>query len=147
MGTEKQEKHTIDITFLFTSEGHETIWEPWILFFWTSGFLTRPDTNSHRHNLVWDVCPISLELSHKARYQLTQARSHCWLWHSLTKLIHKYVAWLIPQMKERKYSSTRTLNRLGTESSWWRQVQLRSMCTSVSSHGCSHSHASWLNWY
>jgi hypothetical protein len=48
MGTEKQEKHTVNITFLFTSEGHEAIWEPWILFFWTSGFLTRPDTNSHR---------------------------------------------------------------------------------------------------
>jgi hypothetical protein len=27
-GTEKQEKHTISITFLFTSEGHEAIWEP-----------------------------------------------------------------------------------------------------------------------
>jgi hypothetical protein len=26
MGTEKQEKHTVSITFLFTSEGYETIW-------------------------------------------------------------------------------------------------------------------------
>jgi hypothetical protein len=26
MGTEKQEKHTVSITFLFTSEGHEAIW-------------------------------------------------------------------------------------------------------------------------
>jgi hypothetical protein len=75
MGTEKQEKHTVSITFLFTSEGHEAIWEPWILFFWTSGFLTRPDTNSHRHSLVWDFCLSSLELSHKAKCQLTQAQS------------------------------------------------------------------------
>jgi hypothetical protein len=28
MGTEKQEKHMVSITFLFTSEGHKTIWEP-----------------------------------------------------------------------------------------------------------------------
>jgi hypothetical protein len=28
MGTEMQEKHTVSITFLFTSEGHESIWEP-----------------------------------------------------------------------------------------------------------------------
>jgi hypothetical protein len=28
MGTEKQEKHTVSITFLFTSEGHKAIWEP-----------------------------------------------------------------------------------------------------------------------
>jgi hypothetical protein len=28
MGTEKQEKHMVSITFLFTSEGHEAIWEP-----------------------------------------------------------------------------------------------------------------------
>jgi hypothetical protein len=27
MGTEKQEKHIINVTFLFTSEGHEAIWE------------------------------------------------------------------------------------------------------------------------
>jgi hypothetical protein len=27
----------------------------------------------------WGFCPSSLELSRKARYQLTQARSHCWL--------------------------------------------------------------------
>jgi hypothetical protein len=47
MGTEKQETHMVNITFLFTSEGHETISKPWILFFWTSGFLTRPGTNSH----------------------------------------------------------------------------------------------------
>jgi hypothetical protein len=26
MGTEKQEKHMVSITFLFTSEGHEAIW-------------------------------------------------------------------------------------------------------------------------
>jgi hypothetical protein len=26
MGTERQEKHTVSITFLFTSEGHEAIW-------------------------------------------------------------------------------------------------------------------------
>jgi hypothetical protein len=26
MGTEKQEKHTVSITFLFTSEGQEAIW-------------------------------------------------------------------------------------------------------------------------
>jgi hypothetical protein len=26
MGTEKQEKHMVSITFLFTSEGHKTIW-------------------------------------------------------------------------------------------------------------------------
>jgi hypothetical protein len=26
MGTEKQEKHMVTITFLFTSEGHEAIW-------------------------------------------------------------------------------------------------------------------------
>jgi hypothetical protein len=26
MGTEKQEKRTVSITFLFTSEGHEGIW-------------------------------------------------------------------------------------------------------------------------
>jgi hypothetical protein len=26
MGTEKQEKNTVSITFLFTSEGHEAIW-------------------------------------------------------------------------------------------------------------------------
>jgi hypothetical protein len=45
----------VNITFLFTSEGHETIWEPW--FFWTSGFLTRPDTNSHRHSLVLRLLP------------------------------------------------------------------------------------------
>jgi hypothetical protein len=75
MGTEKQEKHMVNITFLFTSEGHEAIWEPWILFFWTSGFLTRLDTNSHRQVLVWDFCPSSLELSHKARYQLTHAQA------------------------------------------------------------------------
>jgi hypothetical protein len=68
-----------NITFLFISEGNEAIWEPWILFFWTSAFLTRPDTNSHRQGLVWDFCPSSLELSHKARCWLTQARSHCWL--------------------------------------------------------------------
>jgi hypothetical protein len=80
MGTEKQEKHVVSITFLFTSEGHEAIWEPWILFFWTSDFLTRLDTNSYRQGLVWDFCLSSLELSHKARCQLTQARSHCWLW-------------------------------------------------------------------
>jgi hypothetical protein len=42
----------ISITFLFTSEGHKAIWEPRILFFWMSGFLTRPDTNSHRCSLV-----------------------------------------------------------------------------------------------
>jgi hypothetical protein len=74
MGTEKQQKHTVSIIFLFTSEGHEAIWEycfsgrlafsqdqiathkgkvycetfapvPW-------SFLTKPDTNSHRHSLV-----------------------------------------------------------------------------------------------
>jgi hypothetical protein len=28
MGTEKQEKHMVKITFLFTTEGHEAIWEP-----------------------------------------------------------------------------------------------------------------------
>jgi hypothetical protein len=28
MGTEKQEKHMVNITFLFTSEGHETISKP-----------------------------------------------------------------------------------------------------------------------
>jgi hypothetical protein len=48
MGTEKQEKHMVNITFLFTSEGHKAIWEPWILFFWISGFLTQPGTNSHK---------------------------------------------------------------------------------------------------
>jgi hypothetical protein len=59
MGTEKQEKHMVSITFLF--EGHEAIWEPsTLLFFWTSGFenfasvpwsfLTRPDAKSHRHS-------------------------------------------------------------------------------------------------
>jgi hypothetical protein len=26
MGTEKLEKYTVSITFLFTSEGHEVIW-------------------------------------------------------------------------------------------------------------------------
>jgi hypothetical protein len=26
MGAERQEKHTVSITFLFTSEGHEAIW-------------------------------------------------------------------------------------------------------------------------
>jgi hypothetical protein len=26
MGTERQEKHTVSINFLFISEGHETIW-------------------------------------------------------------------------------------------------------------------------
>jgi hypothetical protein len=26
MGTEKQEKHMVSITFLFISEGHEAIW-------------------------------------------------------------------------------------------------------------------------
>jgi hypothetical protein len=26
MGIEKQEKHTVSITFLFTSEGHKAIW-------------------------------------------------------------------------------------------------------------------------
>jgi hypothetical protein len=107
MGTEKQEKHTVNITFLFISEGHKTIWEPWILFFWTSGFLTRPDTNSHKLNLVWQFFPSSLELSHKARCWLTKAqyglrllpqflgpfskgkisthtgKSHCWLWQFL----------------------------------------------------------------
>jgi hypothetical protein len=51
-GTERQEKHTVSITFLFTSEGHEAIWEPWILFFWTPGFLTRPDTNSHKQGPI-----------------------------------------------------------------------------------------------
>jgi hypothetical protein len=80
MGTEKQEKHTVYITLLFTCEGHKAIWEPWILFFWTSGFLTRRNTNSHRQGLVWDFCPSSLVPSYKARYRLTQARSHCWLW-------------------------------------------------------------------
>jgi hypothetical protein len=74
MGTEKQEKHTVSIAFLFTSEGHEAIWEPWILFFCSSGFLTRPDTNLHRQGLVWDFCLSSLELSHKVRCRLTQAR-------------------------------------------------------------------------
>jgi hypothetical protein len=71
MGTKKQEKHMVNITFLFTFEGHEVIWEPWIFFFWMSGFLTRPDTNSFRHSLVWEFCCSSLELSQKARYQLT----------------------------------------------------------------------------
>jgi hypothetical protein len=27
MGTEKQEKHTVSITLLFTAEGHKAIWE------------------------------------------------------------------------------------------------------------------------
>jgi hypothetical protein len=46
------------ITFLFTSEGYEAIWELWILLFWTSGFLTRPDINSHRQGLVWDFASV-----------------------------------------------------------------------------------------
>jgi hypothetical protein len=70
MGTEKQEKHTVSITFLFTSEGHKAIWEPcfsgrlafsqgqipdhtgkvWSKTFasvpWS--FFTRPDVDSHR---------------------------------------------------------------------------------------------------
>jgi hypothetical protein len=75
MGTEKQEKHMVSIIFLFTSERHEAVWEPWILFFLMSGFLIRPDTKSHRHSLVWDFCLSSLELSHKARCQITQAQS------------------------------------------------------------------------
>jgi hypothetical protein len=28
MGTEKQEKHTVSVTFLFTAEGHKAVWEP-----------------------------------------------------------------------------------------------------------------------
>jgi hypothetical protein len=28
MSTEKQEQHTVSITFLFTSEGNKAIWEP-----------------------------------------------------------------------------------------------------------------------
>jgi hypothetical protein len=44
-------------------------------------FLIRPNANSHTHNLVLRPLPQLLELSHKARYQLTQARSHCWLQH------------------------------------------------------------------
>jgi hypothetical protein len=56
-GTEKQEKHMVSITFLFTSEGHKAIWKSWILFFWTSGFLTRPDTRSHRQGLVLRLLP------------------------------------------------------------------------------------------
>jgi hypothetical protein len=79
MGTEKQEKHTVSITFLFTSEGHKAIWEPWILFFWMSGFLTRPVPDHTGTVWFWDFCLSSLELSPKARCQLTQARSHYWL--------------------------------------------------------------------
>jgi hypothetical protein len=44
MGTKKQEKHMVSITFLFTSEGHEAIW----------GIL----------NTVF----LDIWLSHKARY-------------------------------------------------------------------------------
>jgi hypothetical protein len=65
----------VNITFLFTSEGYEAIWEPGILFFWMSGLLTRPDTRSYREGLVWDFCLSSLELSYMARYHLTQAQS------------------------------------------------------------------------
>jgi hypothetical protein len=52
MGTEK---HTVSITFSFTFEGHKAIWE-------------------HLNIVFLDVW-----LSHKARKQLTQARSHCCL--------------------------------------------------------------------
>jgi hypothetical protein len=34
----------------------------------------------------WGLCLSSLELSHKARCQFTQARSHCWLQHTITFL-------------------------------------------------------------
>jgi hypothetical protein len=74
----------VNITFLFTSEGHEAIWESCILFFsgclafsqgqilthtgkvWSEtfvpvpwSFLTRPGTNSHtrRHSLVLRLLP------------------------------------------------------------------------------------------
>jgi hypothetical protein len=36
-------------------------------------------------SLLWsETCPSSLELSHKARYQLTHTQSHCWLRHTET---------------------------------------------------------------
>jgi hypothetical protein len=60
--TERQEKHMVSITFLFTCEGHEAIWGTWstviFLDIWS-----------------WGLCLSSLELSHKARHQITQARS------------------------------------------------------------------------
>jgi hypothetical protein len=100
---------------LFTSEGHKAIWGTLSTVIFLDilvlrplpqflGFLTRPDTKSHRHILVlrplfqflgafsqgqipthrctvwsWGLCLSSLGVSHKARYQLIQAQSHCWL--------------------------------------------------------------------
>jgi hypothetical protein len=100
--------------------------EPWaLLFFWTSSL-----ENLHRHSLVlrplsqflgafsqgqmpthtgmvwsWDFCLSSLDFSHKARCQLKQARSHCWLRYSPTKLSififygEKFFQWFTSTLK------------------------------------------------
>jgi hypothetical protein len=62
MGTEKQEKHMVSITFLFTSKGHKTIWGTLstVVFFGC---------------LVLRLLSQFLRVFHKARYQITHATS------------------------------------------------------------------------
>jgi hypothetical protein len=63
----------VSITFWFTSEGQEAIWEAWILFFWTCGFLTRPDTNSHRQGPTADSDTWSLLLDYYVFFEMSHS--------------------------------------------------------------------------
>jgi hypothetical protein len=72
MATERQKKHMIGTTFLFTSKGHEAIWGTLSIFVFLD-------------NWSWDLCLSSLELSYKARYQIIQA------WVPLLTLTHMYL--------------------------------------------------------
>jgi hypothetical protein len=102
---QRSRRSTVNITFLITSEGHEAICKPWILFFWMSGFFTRPDSNSHSHSLVWDFCPSSLEFSHKAR---------CWLIHAQTQSGLR----LLPQFLG-AFSQSQVPTHTGTGTVWF----------------------------